>query len=61
MKNSEKIHEQLRALLLITDFFLVIETVFWPSYGSAKKRPLQKNQMEKPPATVNVNVKDLFA
>ena len=38
MKNSEKIHEQTRALLLVTDFFLVLETVFWPSYGSAKKR-----------------------
>ena len=50
MKNSEKIHEQTRALLLVTDFFLVLETVFWPSYGSAKKGPLQKNRMEKPPA-----------
>ena len=37
MKNSEKIHEQTRTLLLVTDFFLVLETVFRPSYGSAKK------------------------
>ena len=43
MKNSEKIHEQTRTLLLVTDFFLVLETVFWPSYGPA-------NQMEKPSA-----------
>ena len=37
MKNPEKIHEQTRVLLLVTDFFLVFETVFRPSYGSAKK------------------------
>jgi hypothetical protein len=36
MKNSEKIQEQAGALLLPTDFFLFIETNFWPSYGSAK-------------------------
>jgi hypothetical protein len=35
MKNSEKIQEKGRALLRVTDFFLVLETVFWPNYGSA--------------------------
>ena len=49
MKNSEKIHEQTRPLLQVTDFFLVLETVFWPSYGPPEMGPLQKNQMEKPP------------
>ena len=50
MKNSEKIQEQALTLILVTGFFSPLETVFWPSYGSAKKGPLQKNQMGKPPA-----------
>ena len=44
MKNSEKIHQQTGAFLLVTDFFLVFETVFWPSYGSAKQGHLEKKE-----------------
>jgi hypothetical protein len=42
----KKIQEQARPLLLFTDFLKFLKL----SCGSAKEGPLQKNQMEKPPA-----------
>ena len=44
MKNSEKIHEQTRAFLLVTDFFLVLETVFLAELWLGKTGPFREER-----------------
>ena len=46
MNNSEKIHEETRALFLFTNNFLTLETVFWSSYGHKKRTLTEESDGE---------------